>query len=61
MERLVYIDRYEWQCTPLDVMHSYLSGRTQVVRIDIHTSRYVDLYVGVPQGSVLGHLLFTIK
>ena len=47
MERLVYnIDRHAWQCTPLDVMHSYLSERTQVVRVDKHTSRCVDLCFG---------------
>ena len=41
-------------------MHSYLSERTQVVRVDTHTSRCVDLSFGVPQGSVLGPLLFTV-
>ena len=41
-------------------MHSYLSERTQVVRVDTHTSRCVDLCFGVPQGSVLGPLLFTV-
>ena len=44
MERLVYIDRHAWQCTPLDVMHSYLSEQAQVITVDIYTSRYVDLY-----------------
>ena len=38
-------------------MHSYLSERTQVVRVDKHTSRCVDLCFGVPQGSMLGPLL----
>ena len=41
-------------------MHSYLSERTQVVRVDTHTSRCVDLCFGVPHGSVLGPLLFTV-
>ena len=41
-------------------MHSYLPERTQVVRVDKHTSRCVDLCFGVPEGSVLGPLLFTV-
>ena len=41
-------------------MHSYLSEGTQVVRVDKHTSRFVDLCFGVPQCSVLGPLLFTV-
>ena len=37
---------------------SYLSGRTQCVRIGEQKSAPLDLRYGVPQGSVLGPLLF---
>ena len=43
-----------------DWFHSYLSNRTQSVLIDGVLSDPVELLFGVPQGSVLGHLLVTI-
>lgn len=39
---------------------SYLSGRLQSVRIEGHCSRLAGLRHGVPQGSVLGPLLFLL-
>ena len=39
---------------------SYLQERTQKVRIGCHTSHHVPLLCGVPQGSVLGPLVFTL-
>ena len=41
-------------------MDSYLCQRTQVVSIDGKLSRICDIKCGVPQGSVLGPLLFLI-
>ena len=37
---------------------NYLTGRTQTVCINGTSSEPMDLNFGVPQGSVLGHLLF---
>ena len=42
----------------LDLLKSYLDGRTQCVQIDGIVSEYAKLVCGVPQGSVLGPLSF---
>lgn len=44
----------------LDIFRSYLSGRTQCVRIGNYTSTPATLSFGVPQGSVLGPTLFLL-
>ena len=47
-----------------DVAHrwfrSYLLGRSQYVRIGTSCSSVIDLICGVPQGSVLGPVLFIL-
>ena len=44
----------------LSLLSSYLTHRTQSVKIDSHISPPSSLTCGVPQGSVLGPLLFTL-
>jgi len=46
--------------TPLDWLRSYLETRTQFVKLGQRQSPTVGLDVGVPQGFVLGPLLFAI-
>ena len=44
----------------LQWFHSYLTARSQVVRIGTASSEGLHLACGVPQGSILGPLLFSI-
>ena len=46
--------------TVLDWLQSYLEGRSQFVKIGQHQSSTIEVNVGVPQGSVLGPLLFAV-
>jgi len=46
--------------TPLAWLRSYLVDRAQFVKMGQHQSDTVPLDVGVPQGSVLGLLLFAV-
>ena len=46
--------------TPLKLLRSYLSNRVQYLRIGSSESSVVQISIGVPQGSILGPLLFLL-
>ena len=46
--------------TALDLMSSYLKNRKQYVVFNNTQSDYSEVYTGVPQGSILGPLFFSI-
>ena len=41
-------------------LESYLTGRTHIVTVNGQSLRPAGVFFGVPQGSVLGHILFII-
>ena len=45
---------------PLQLLQSYLSDRNQFVKLNNANSSLINILFGVPQGSILGPLLFLI-
>ena len=42
----------------IDLFRSYLSNRKQIIKCHNEISQMCDIHIGVPQGSVLGPILF---
>ena len=49
---------YGFDLKSVTLVHSYLTGRKQRVKIDHIYSSWEETFFGVPQGSILGPLLF---
>ena len=54
------LDKYGIRGLPLDLLKSYLRDRSQFVKLDQYSSSSEIIEFGVPQGSILGPLLFLI-
>ena len=54
------LEKYGIRGNVLSLFKSYLCSRTQFVKIDSSASELINILFGVPQGSILGPLLFLI-
>lgn len=57
---LLKLERYGIRGTALQLIRSYLSQRKQVVQLNNARSAIKFIHAGVPQGSILGPLLFNL-
>ena len=54
------LDKYGIKGKAIQILESYLTDRTQTVSIGGTKSTLKEINIGVPQGSILGPLLFII-
>ena len=54
------LEKYGIRGNVYKLFKSYLSSRSQYVKLDNTVSSFIDIVFGVPQGSILGPLLFLI-
>ena len=54
------LNAYGFSLPALRLIHDYLSNRKQRTRINNSYSTWMEIVLGLPQGSILGPLLFNI-
>ena len=54
------LNAYGFMLPALKLIHSYLSTRKQRTKINSSHGEWFEIVLGVPQGSILGPLLFNI-
>ena len=54
------LEAYGFSYDALKFIHSYLDNRKRRVRINSSYSYWIQIILGIPQGSILGPILFKI-
>jgi len=54
------LTQYNWSMSAVSLLQSFLSDRKVAVKINHNLSEFLNLDMGVPQGSVLGPLLYNM-
>ena len=57
---LAKLEAYNFNFQSLQLIESYLKYRKQRLRVGSESSLWLDILRGVPQGSILGPILFNI-